>query len=169
MFLLLSLNFFCYSFIFFSFYPKSYVDKNVLSYNRYLYKPNKEELKLFDKTILKLNFACSSENNYKSKQIDSFFNFRISTKQIGKSKTLYSFKLLDWPNAFDSSGKDDNCETFSINKLENEIKVILMQEPTEKHRGNKLLATDTIIFNKIKVEKRQAGYYGDTNCNCIER
>ncbi|MDR7370164.1 hypothetical protein [Flavobacterium aquidurense] len=169
-FLLFSLNLFSYSFIFFSFYPRSYVDENILSYNRYLYKPNKKELKLFDNSIVKIDFACSSEHNYKLEHKDSIFYFRIPITQIGTDRILYSFKLLNNSKQVYSSEKEDNCETISVNKLENEIKVLFIQtNPNQDIGGLKQIVTDTIVFKKIKTEKRKAGYYGDTNCDCIER
>lgn len=166
-FLLFSLNLMTYTLILYSFYPRSYVDKNILNYNRHIYAPNVKEIQLLDSSTVKIGFACSAENNYKTKIKDSTFTFRIPTEQIGVNKIVYTFKLENWPGKFDSTGSDDNCEIFSIDKLENEIKVILMQENLKsKSESDRLFATDTIIFKRIKIEKRKAGYYSD--CSCIE-
>ena len=168
--LLLGINLFCYSFIFFSFYPKSYVDRNIFNYTRYLYAPDKKELKLFDNSIVKIDIACSSENCYKNKIKDSEFNFRIPIKQIGTNRMLYSFELLDKSKQIGTSAEDDNCKTISINNLESELKVLFIQRNPNQNLGWTIpLVTDTIVFKKIKTEKRQAGYYGDTNCDCIEQ
>ena len=141
-----------------------------MSYNRYLYKPNKDKLKLFDNSIVKIDFACSSENNYKTGRKDSIFSFRIPIVQIGTDRMLYSFELLDKSKRNGDSGEDDNCKTLSINKLENELKVLFIQKnPTPNIGWTKPIITDTIVFKKIKTEERRAGYYGDTNCDCIEK
>jgi len=168
--LLFVLNTLLYSYIFLSFYPKSYVDKNILSYNRYIYEPDKTELKLFDNSIVKIDNACSSENIYKTNQSNSSFNFRIPIRQIGTNRMLYSFKILDKSLEYGSSGESENCKEISINKLENIIKVGFEQKNLNPNIGwKKPITTDTIIFRKTKIENRKTGYYGDTNCDCIEK
>ena len=167
--LLFVLNIFIYSYILFSYYPKPYVDKNILSYNRYLYQPNKTELRLFDNSIVKIDIACSSENIYKTSQINYDYVFRIPIKQIGTDRMLYSFIILDKTLDNGSSEEDKNCKTISINKLQNIIKVAFVQRNPNPNIGwKKPIVTDTIVFRKTKTENRKAGYYGDTNCDCIE-
>lgn len=167
--LLCLLNLLTYILIFFSFYPKSYVDKNILSYNRYIFEPNKTELKLFDNSIVKIDNACSSENIYKISKTNSYFIFRIPIKQIGTNRMLYSFEILD--NSLNESfGESENCKEISISKLDNEVKVFFEQKNPNPNIGwKKPIITDTIIFKKIKTENRKPGYYGDTNCDCIEK
>jgi hypothetical protein len=167
--LLCLLNILTYTIIFFSFYPKSYVDKNILSYNRYIFKPNKTELKLFDNSIVKIDNACSSEDIYKISKTNSYFIFRIPIKQIGTNRMLYSFEILE--NSLNEGfGESENCKEISISKLENEVKVVFEQKNTDPNIGwKKPIITDTIIFKKIKTENRKPGYYGDTNCDCIQK
>lgn len=167
--LLCLLNLLTYILIFFSFYPKSYVDKDILSYNRYIFKPNKTELKLFDNSIVKIDNACSSENIYKISKTNSYFIFRIPIKQIGTNRMLYSFEILD--NSLNESfGESENCKEISISKLDNEVTVFFKQKNPNPNIGwKKPIITDTIVFRKIKTENRKPGYYGDTNCDCIEK
>ena len=167
--LLCMLNLLIFSFVFFSFYPKSYVDKNILSYNRYIFQPNKTELKLFDNSIVEITNACSSENIYKISKTNSYFIFRIPIKKKGTDRMLYSFEILDI-SLNEGSGESENCKEISINKLDNVIKVVFEQKNPNPNIGwKKPIITDTIMFKKIKTENRKAGYYGDTNCDCIEK
>lgn len=167
--LLCLLNLLIFSFVFFSFYPKSYVDKNILSYNRYIFQPNKTELKLFDNSIVEIANACSSENIYKISKTNSYFIFRIPIKKKGTDRMSYSFEILDISHN-EGFGESENCKEISISKLDNIVKVVFEQKnPNPKIGWEKPIITDTIIFKKIKTENRKAGYYGDTNCDCIEK
>ena len=82
---------------------------------------------------------------------------------------LFSFKLLDKSLQIGTSEEDDNCKSISISSLENEIVAILVQKNPNPNIGwGKEIITDTIIFKKVKTEKRNAGYYNDTDCDCIQ-
>lgn len=163
------LNIISLSTLFISFYPKSYVSKNIKNYERVLYMPNKFDLKLFDKSIVKIDTACSSKNFYTDDSKDFSYEFRIPIIQTGTDRMLFSFKLLDKSLQIGTSEEDDNCKSISINSLENEIVAILVQKNPNPNIGwEKEIITDTIIFKKVKTEKRNAGYYNDTDCDCIQ-
>ena len=163
------INFFALSIILLIFYPRSYVDKNIKCYERILYLPNKYELKLFDNNYLKIDTACSSKNIYTDNSQDFIDNFRIPINQRGTDRMLYSFKLLDKSLEIGSSGEDESCKSISIKSLENEIVAVFIQKnPNPEIGRTKPVITDTIIFKKVKTEIRKAGYYGDTNCDCIQ-
>lgn len=152
-----------------SFYPKAYMSKNIKNYERVLYLPNKFNLKLFDKSIVKIDSACSSKNIYTDDSKDFCYEFRIPIIQTGTNRMLYSFRLLDKSLQIGSSGEEDNCKSISINSIENEIVAVFVQKNPNPNIGwEKEIITDTIIFKKIKTEKRKAGYYGDKDCDCIE-
>jgi len=168
-FLLLLLNFLSYSSIFYFCYPRSYVDKNILDYNRYLYEPDKKQVKLFDNSIIQIGQACTSENNYIDKTKDSYFIFRIPLRITGPNKQTYSFRFLE-NSLNDSSFREDcNCYNVSTDKLEKDLIILFSQYISKDSADVKPIVTDTIVFKKIKTERRQAGYYGDKNCDCIEQ
>lgn len=163
------LNIISLSTLFISFYPKSHVSKNIKNYERVLYLPNKFDLKLFDKSIVKIDTACSSKNFYTDDSKDFSYEFRIPIIQTGTDRMLFSFKLLDKSLQIGTSEEDDNCKSISISSLENEIVAILVQKNPNPNIGwEKEIITDTIIFKKVKTEKRNAGYYNDTDCDCIQ-
>lgn len=152
-----------------NFYPKSYVSTNIVSYERALYLPNKNELKLFDNSIVKIDSACSSTNLYKDNSKDFSYAFRIPIRQKGSDRMLYSFKLLDNSLEIGGSGEDESCKSISIKSLENEIVALFIQKnPNPEIGWKREVITDTIIFKRIKTEKRKAGYYNDTDCDCIQ-
>lgn len=163
------LNFISLFIILAIFYPNSYVNKNIESYERTLYLPNKNELKLFDNSIVKIDSACSSTNFYKDNSKDFSYVFRIPIRQKGTDRMLYSFKLFDKSLEIGGSGEDESCKSISIKSLENEIVAVFIQKNSNPEIGwKKEVITDTIIFKKVKTEKRKAGYYGDTDCDCIQ-
>lgn len=163
------LNLISLSILLISFYPKSYVNKNIKSYERLLFLPNKFELKLFDNTIVIIDSACISKNIYTNDSKDFSYEFRIPIIQKGTNRMLYSFRLLDKSLQIGSSGEDENCKSISINSIENEIVAVFVQKnPTPSIGWQKEIITDTLIFKKVKTEKRKAGYYNDTDCDCIQ-
>lgn len=163
------LNLISLSIILTSFYPKSYVNKNIKNYERMLFLPNKFELKLFDNSIVKIDSACSSKNFYTNNSEDFSHVFRIPIIQKGTDRMLYSFRLLDKSLEIGGSGEDENCKSISIKSIENEFLVVFVQKNPNPNIGwKKEIITDTIIFKKVKIEKRKAGYYNDTDCDCIQ-
>ena len=89
--------------------------------------------------------------------------------QNGNDRMLYSFRLLDKSLQVGTSGEDNSCKSISISSIKNEISAIFIQKNPDPNIGwEKEIITDTIIFKKVKTEKRKAGYYGDTYCDCIE-
>lgn len=163
------LNLISLSIILTSFYPKSYVNKNIKSYERVLFLPNKFELKLFDNSIVKIDSACSSKNIYTDDSKDFSYEFRIPIIQKGTNRMLYSFRLLDKSLEIGGSGEDENCKSITIKSIENEIVAVFVQKNPDPNIGwEKEIITDTIIFRKVKTEKRKAGYYNDTDCDCIQ-
>ena len=146
------LNIISLSTLFISFYPKSYVSKNIKNYERVLYLPNKFDLKLFDKSIVKIDTACSSKNFYTDDSKDFSYEFRIPIIQKGTNRMLYSFRLLDKSFQIGCSGEDENCKSISLNSIKNEIVVILVQKNPNPNIGwGKEIITDTIIFKKVNL------------------
>lgn len=163
------LNLISLSILLITFYPKSYMGKNIKNYELVLYLPNKFELKLFDKSLVKIDTACTSKNIYTDDSKDFYYDFRIPIIQTGTDRMLYSFRLLDKSLQIGTSGEDDNCKSISINSIKNEILVIFIQKNSNPNIGwEKEIITDTIIFKKIITEKRKAGYYNDTDCDCMQ-
>lgn len=163
------LNLISLSILLISFYPKSYVNKNIKSYERVLFLPNKFELKLFDNSIVKIDSACSSKNIYTHDSKDFSYEFRVPIIQKGTDRMLYSFRLLDKSLEIGGSGEDENCKSISIKSIENEIVAVFVQKNPDPNIGwKKEIITDTIIFRKVKTEKRKAGYYNDVDCDCIQ-
>ncbi|MDI9312066.1 MAG: hypothetical protein QM535_17765 [Limnohabitans sp.] len=163
------LNLISLSTILIIFYPKSYVDKNIKSYERILFIPDKFELKLFDNSIVKIDSACSSKNIYTDDSKDFSYEFRIPIIKKESDRMLYSFRLLDKSLEIGGSSEDENCISISIKSIENEIVVVFVQKNPNPNIGwKKEIITDTILFKKVKIENRKAGYYGDTDCDCIQ-
>jgi hypothetical protein len=163
------INLISLSIILISFYPKSYVNKSIKNYERVLFLPNKFNLKLFDNSIVKIDSACSSRNIYTDDSKNFCYEFRIPIIQTGTDRMLYSFQLLDKSLQIGSSGEDENCKSISIESIVDEIAIIFVQKnPNPKIGWRKEIITDTIIFKKVKTEKRKAGYYNDTDCDCIQ-
>jgi len=89
--------------------------------------------------------------------------------QTGTDRMLFSFRLLDSTLQIGGSEEDENCKTICVKSVENEIKVLFVQKnPTPKIGWKQRIITDTVIFKKVKTENRKAGYYGDTDCDCIQ-
>ena len=81
----------------------------------------------------------------------------------------FGFQLLNTSNQFGASENGSNCKVLPIKNLKDKIIVLIKQKNPKKNIGwKKPIITDTITYRKIKVEKRKAGYYGDTDCDCIE-
>jgi hypothetical protein len=151
------------------FYPKNYTNGNIIDYERILFLPDKNEFELLDNAIIKIDTACTSKDNYINGKVNNSYNFRIPIISYKNERTKFGFQLLNESNQFGTSENGSDCKVLPLKKLNDKIIVLIKQKNPNKNIGwEKPIITDTITYRKIKVEKRKAGYYGDTDCDCIE-
>jgi hypothetical protein len=166
---LLTSNFIFLTIVLLVFYPKNYTNKNIINYDRILFLPDKTEFKLLDNIIIKIDTACTSKDNYINGKVNSSYSFRIPIISPKNERMKFGFQLLNTSNQFGASENGSNCKVLPIKNLKDKIIVLIKQKNPKKNIGwKKPIITDTITYRKIKVEKRKAGYYGDTDCDCIE-
>ena len=152
------------------FYPKNYTNDNIIDYDRILFLPDKNEFELLNNTIIRIDTACTSKDNYINGKVNNSYNFRIPIISNNNERMKFGFQLLNKSNQFGTSENGSDCKVLQLKKLNDKIIVLIKQKNPNKNIGwKKPIITDTITYRKIKEEKRKNSYYGDTDCDCIER
>ncbi|WP_435263803.1 hypothetical protein [Tenacibaculum sp. nBUS_03] len=162
-------NFIFLTYLLISFYPKNYVNKKNIDYERILFIPNKDQLNLFDKKKIYIDTACTGKTYYRNNKTSNFFNFRIPLISNKSDRRKFGFEILDKKNQYGTSEDGSNCKVLPLRYISDTILVLFKQKNPDSNIGWKTpIITDTIEFTKFKIEKIKPGYYGDTNCDCIQ-